>query len=250
MRDADPFRPVLEICVDTPDGLATAIAAGADRIELCADLGVGGLTPSPGLIAAAANAPVPVFAMIRPRAGDFIYGARDRAAMRGDIAAALQAGLAGIVVGASQPDRTLDCDVLQEMRVAAGGLGVTLHRAFDLAPDLDDALEAAIALGFDTILTSGGLTDAASGRDRLGSLVTRAGGRIAVMAGGGVTPANVGETLRRTGVPAVHASAKAAVDNDPALVRWGFCTARSFVTDGPTIQALRRAIVEAAPSMR
>lgn len=246
MRDPGPVRPCLEICVDTPDGLATAVSAGADRIELCAELGVGGLTPSPGLIAAAAKVPIPVFAMIRPRAGDFVYGPRDRAAMRADIAAVRGAGLAGVVFGASRPDRTLDIDVLREMREAAAGLGTTLHRAFDLAPDLDEALETAIALGFDIVLTSGGLADATTGRDRLRDLVSRADGRITIMAGSGITPANVGRTLRDTGVTAIHASAKVPVENDPALVRWGFCAERSFATDGTTIQALRDAIGMAA----
>ncbi|MDX7949665.1 copper homeostasis protein CutC [Lichenihabitans sp. Uapishka_5] len=232
----------LEICVDTAEGLAAAIRGGADRIELCADLGVGGLTPSPGLMASARAAPIPVYAMIRPRAGDFIYGTADIAVMLGDIAAARQAGLAGVVLGASRADRSVDIDTLGTLCRAAAGLGRTLHRAFDLTPDLDVALDAAIELGFERILTSGGATDAAAGRDRLAALVARAGSRITIMAGGGVTPATVGALLQETGVGEVHASAKTAVIQDADLVRWGFCPPTLFATDASIVAALRVAI--------
>ena len=147
--------PSLEVCVDTPEGLATAITAKVDRIELCADLGVGGLTPTPGMLAMAATAPMPVYAMIRPRQGDFVYGPEDRAVMLGDIAAVRQAGLAGVVLGASRRDRSLDEDTLAILCGAAEGLGTTLHRAFDLVPDPEAALATAIRLGFERILTSG-----------------------------------------------------------------------------------------------
>ena len=236
-------HPCLEICVDTPEGLATAIAARVDRIELCADLGVGGLTPSPGLIAMARAAPMPVHAMIRPRQGDFVYGPRDLNAMLGDIAAIRQAGLTGVVLGASRPDRSLDAETLGILCRAAAGLGTTLHRAFDLAPDRDAALALAIDLGVERILTSGGVSDAEGGRESLRDLVVAARGRIGIMAGGGVTPANVGALLRHTGVAEVHASAKAEVAQDPDLVRWGFAAARVFATDGATIAALRQAMM-------
>lgn len=242
-----PLR--LEICVDTPDGLATAVAAGADRIELCAHLGVGGLTPPPGLIAAARAAPMPVYAMIRPRQGDFVYGPRDLDAMLGDIAAVREAGLAGVVLGASRPDRSLDAATLATLRGAAQGLGTTLHRAFDLAPDRGAALELAVGLGFERILTSGGVSDAQGGRDQLRELVAAAQNRIAIMAGGGITPANVGDLLRRTGITEVHASAKTETIQDADLVRWGFAAARVHMTDRETILALRLALASASSAL-
>lgn len=232
----------LEVCVDTPEGLATAIAAKVDRIELCADLGVGGLTPTPGMMAMAAKAPMPVYAMIRPRQGDFVYGPDDLAVMLGDIAAVRRAGLAGVVLGASRRDRSLDQDILEILCRAAEGLGTTLHRAFDLVPDPEAALALAIRLGFERILTSGGVSDAHSGRQRLRKLVTSAGGRISIMGGGGVTPANVGDLLRATGISEVHASAKVEVPQDADLVDWGFAMPRLYATSRETILALRQAM--------
>ena len=243
MPDPALRKPCLEICVDTAEGLATALAEGADRIELCSDLGVGGLTPSPGLIAAAASASVPIYAMIRPRQGDFIYGARDLDVMLGDIAAVRRAGLAGVVLGASLPDCSLDAETLGTLCRAAAGLGTTLHRAFDLAPDRHAALETAISLGFERILTSGGVSDAEHGCETLRGLTTAARGRIAIMIGGGITPRNIGALLHRTGAQEAHSSAKAEVAQDPDLVRWGFAAARTFATDRDTILALRRGMM-------
>ncbi len=146
--------PLLEVCVGDPESLIAAIEGGADRIELCSALELGGLTPTPGLMALAARAPVPVYAMVRPRGGDFVFSSSEREAMRADIAGVRAAGLAGVVLGAS-PDGTLDGETLADLVQASAGLGTTLHRAFDLVPDIGDAVETAVALGFERILTSG-----------------------------------------------------------------------------------------------
>ncbi len=235
-------RIALEICVDTPDGLAAAIAAGADRVELCSGLDLGGLSPSPGLIRLASASPVPVYAMIRPRAGDFVFGAGDKAAMLAEIAAVREAGLAGVVLGASRPDLSLDEPMLAELRAAAHGLGSTLHRAFDLVPDMRAALEAAVRLGFERILTSGGALDAPSGAERLQELQGQAAGRISIMPGSGVRPDNVADLVRRTGVREVHASARRKVSSDLRLVRFGFASAQAAMTDIETIRALHDAL--------
>ena len=139
---------ILEVCVDDADGLAAAIAGGADRIELCSALGVGGLTPTRGFMQLAARSPIPVNAIIRPRIGGFVYSDDEAAIMIADIEAACEAGLAGVVVGASRSDGTLDRAVLERLIKAAATLDVTLHRAFDLVPDFDAAVEMAIDLGF------------------------------------------------------------------------------------------------------
>ncbi len=245
MPIANQTRACLEICVDTPDGLAAATAGGADRIELCANLSAGGLTPAPGLIAAAREAPIPTYAMIRPRQGDFVFSSADLRAMLGDIAAVKQAGLAGVVLGASRPNRSLDAAMLATLCEAAQGLGLTLHRAFDLVPDLNEALDIAIGLRFERILTSGGAVDASSGADRLRELVAKAQGRIAIMAGSGITPENVTALMRHTAVKEVHASAKKEQPQDPDLVRWGFITPPTFLTSGSTVAALQQAIRQA-----
>jgi copper homeostasis protein len=199
-------RPTLEVCVDTPKGLAAAVAGGADRIELCAALSLHGLTPSPGLMAQAARAACPVYAMVRPREGDFVYGAEDFDAMRADIDTVRAMGLAGIVIGANRPSGELDPEVLAALVDHADGLGVTLHRAFDLVPDFAAALETAIDLGFERILTSGGERSAPAGADRLAALVVQAAGRISIMAGGGLNADNVTDLIARTAVREVHGS--------------------------------------------
>jgi copper homeostasis protein len=201
-----PERPTLEVCVDTPTGLAAAVAGGADRIELCAALSLHGLTPAPGLMAQAARANCPVYAMIRSRQGDFVYGAEDFDAMRADIDAVRDFGLAGVVIGANRPSGELDAEMLAALIDHASGLGVTLHRAFDLVPDFAAALETAITLGFERILTSGGERSAPAGAATLAALVTRAAGRISIMAGSGLNADNVASLIARTGVREVHGS--------------------------------------------
>ncbi|PZR35688.1 copper homeostasis protein CutC [Caulobacter segnis] len=199
-------RVLLEVCVDTPAGLAAAIAGGADRIELCAGLTLQGLTPAPGLMALAAKSPIPVYPMIRPRNGDFYYDARDLDAMKRDIDAVRTYGLAGVSIGASRPDGELDLEVLGALVDHSQGLGMTLHRAFDLVEDQSAALEIAIEMGFERVLTSGGAISALAGAERIAALVAQANGRISVLAGAGVRVSNVADLVRRTGVREVHGS--------------------------------------------
>jgi copper homeostasis protein len=212
---------ILEICVDDLAGMEAAIAGGADRLELCAALGCGGLTPSMGLIVQAAEAPVPVHAMIRPRSGSFVFSEAEVRLMISDIAAARHAGLAGVVLGASLPDGRLDCDVLKQLIVASEGLEVTLHRAFDLVPNRLQALEEAEALGFRRILTSNGQKAAPAGIDAFKQLVSASRGRISIMPGGGVSVENL-HLFADLGIREFHASCSAPVAVAPNLVEFGF----------------------------
>ncbi|MFT4012544.1 MAG: copper homeostasis protein CutC [Paracoccus sp. (in: a-proteobacteria)] len=207
---------LLEICVDDPAGLAAAIQGGAQRIELCAALSAGGLTPSPGLIRLARQAPVPVLAMIRPRAGGFVYDAAEMRAALDDIAAIREAGLAGIVTGASHPDGRLDLENLARLRDAATGLEVVLHRAFDMTPDLDQALDQAAGLGLTRIMTAGGNLSAPADPVRaIARLALRAAGRIQIMAGGrSVTPETAGPLLR-AGADDLHAACAEILPDQP-----------------------------------
>lgn len=200
----------LEVCVDSAEGLEQAVAGGADRIEPCAALALGGLTPSAGLIAAAARCGVPVVAMIRPRAGGFVWSGAEVAMMDVEIAAVRAAGLAGVVLGASLPDGRLDVPVLQRLVTAACGMELVLHRCIDLAPDMEAALAEAVSLGFHRILTSGGAVTAEAGAARIASLLARAAGRITVMPGSGVTQANAGR-LKGLGSAEIHASCSGPV---------------------------------------
>ncbi|MEZ5668505.1 MAG: copper homeostasis protein CutC [Alphaproteobacteria bacterium] len=238
---------ILEICVDSADGLAAAIAGGADRIELCAALAVGGLTPPSSLIALARQAPVPVRMMIRPRDGNFRWTAAEVSQMQADVAEARVAGLEGVVVGASLADGSLDTACLAELLAARGALGATLHRAFDLVPDPHAALDQAAALGCDHILTSGQEVSVVDGAGLVADLVGRAAGRLVVMPGGGLAPDSIASLIRRTGARAVHASA--AVAGPPPSGKeadFGFVAPEGrMLTDAATVRALKQAVVAA-----
>ncbi len=234
---------LLEVCVDDPAGLAAAVEGGADRIELCAALDVGGLTPSPGLMALASRAPVPVYAMIRPRAGAFVFDGDEEAAMVADIEAALTAGLAGVVIGASRNDGCLDTAMLSRLKTVAGNAGVTLHRAFDLVPDMEHALKQAIDLGFERILTSGGQKTAIEGADMIARLNDRAGARIRIMPGSGLRPANI-ESMLQLGIGEVHASCRRSfvADRDDRATVFGFQPETRFATDIDLVRQMRASL--------
>lgn len=231
----------LEVCVDSAEGLAEAVAGGADRIELCAALALGGLTPSAGLIAAAARCGVPVVAMIRPRAGDFVWSEAEVGMMEAEIAAVRAAGLAGVVLGASCPDGRLDVPVLRRLVTASVGMELVLHRCIDLAPDMGEALEQAVVLGFHRILTSGGAVTAEAGAARITLLLARAAGRITVMPGSGITPANAG-LFKGLGIAEIHASCSVSIPVAGRGVEMGFAPPVLRRTDAEAVRALRRAL--------
>ena len=235
---------LVEICVDGPDGLAAAIGGGASRIELCSALVLGGLTPSPGLMGLAAKAPIPVYAMIRPRAGDFVFSPAELDQMRRDIDAVRDAGLAGVVLGASEPRGPLAAAVLARLVEHAAGLGTTLHRAFDAAPDPFAAIDIAATLGFERILTAGGTGPADDAAPRLADYVAHAGGRIAIMPGGGVRPGNVAQILAATDAREIHASCRVATRyEDEAAIRLGFASpAPAAITAPDEVRALVAAV--------
>ncbi len=192
-------------------------AAGRDAVELCSALSEGGLTPSVGLMRAAADLPVPVHAMIRPRGGLFHFASEDEAIMLADIAAARDAGLAGVVLGAQGADGSLEIDLLARLSDAANGMDRTLHRVIDVVPDPLAALEQAIALGFERVLTSGAKPEAPDGTGLIAKMVARANGRISVMPGCGLTPQNVGAVIAATGVREVHAACSRPAPGDRAF---------------------------------
>ncbi|MEP9400278.1 copper homeostasis protein CutC [Sphingomonas silueang] len=241
---------ILEICVDTLGGCEAAIAGGARRIELCSALSVGGLTPSSGLtrevVARAHAAGVRVHAMVRPRAGDFAYGAADVAMAHAESAALIADGIDGLVFGAVR-DSALDHEVLRDwtaaMRWQRQDIDLTLHRAVDLLDDPVAAVEPAIALGFDRILTSGGAVRAADGAGVIAAMVRAAAGRIAVMPGSGVRPANAARLLATTGAQEIHASASVPVATAGGRVRaLGFDGPARGETDRATVRALAEAV--------
>lgn len=231
----------LEVCVDTSAGLAEAITGGADRIELCAALALGGLTPSAGFMAEAAACGLPVMAMIRPRAGNFVFSDRELTQMEVDIATARAAGLAGVVLGASLPDGRLDLDMLRRLKSAAGPLDCTLHRAFDLVPDQAEALEQAVMLGFSRILTSGGEPTAEAGAERIADLLAQARGRISIMPGSGISSANAARFVAM-GAVELHASCARPFPTTGRAVELGFGPGAERHTDAAAVRALRHCL--------
>jgi copper homeostasis protein len=176
---------IFEICVDSIDGVRAAREAGAQRVELCANLIEGGTTPSRGMIRRARAVPgIAVNVIIRPRGGDFLYDADEFAVMETDVDTAKEEGADGVVIGLLQPDGTIDAARSRALIERARPLSVTFHRAFDMTPEPFAALDTLIGLGVDRVLTTGQEVSALEGLPLIVELVRRGGDRIIVMPGG------------------------------------------------------------------
>ncbi|WP_258067201.1 copper homeostasis protein CutC [Arthrobacter sp. GMC3] len=206
----------LEIAVQDVPGARLAAQYGADRIELCCALQMGGLTPSAGLLNSVhqAHPELPIHVLIRPRPGDYVYDADTVELMKAEIAACRDGGATGVVIGALTAAGAIDTDVTQALITAAHGLHITFHRAID---HLDDASAiAAVALladlGVNRILSSGGASRAGDGIQRLAAMHDAAQGRLSIMAGGGVDITDF-PTFFALGITNVHLSAKRVIDH-------------------------------------
>jgi copper homeostasis protein len=183
---------LLELSVESVDAAAAAERGGADRIEICADLSVGGLTPDAALIRAVRQQiQIPIFVMIRPRPGDFVYSSAEFAQVKKSIAAAKDSVASGLVFGLLKPDRTVDIDRTRELVELAQPLPVTFHRAFDACRDLSEALEDVVSSGASRILTSGGAASAPGAAADLANLVAAAGKRVTIVPGAGINAENI-----------------------------------------------------------
>ena len=197
---------LVEGCVESLADAQAAARGGADRLELCADLSVGGTTPSVDLIRAVkARVFIPVFVMARPRGGPFVYDAAEIDETHRDIDNAIAAGAGGVVVGPLTSEDEIDVATLRAFVARAGGVPVTFHRAFDAIADPARALETLIDAGVQRVLTAGGKGTALEGAGVLKSLVDQAGDRIAILAGGKVRGNNARELVARTRVRELHA---------------------------------------------
>ncbi|HXN51027.1 MAG TPA: copper homeostasis protein CutC [Candidatus Acidoferrum sp.] len=202
-----PSPYLLEISVETAEAAVAAERGGAQRIELCTELHLGGLTPGEELMRRVRElVRVPVFAMIRPRAGDFVYSPEEVAHMRRDIAAAKRLGMDGVVLGVLTTDRQVDVERTRGLVKIAQPLPVTFHRAFDDVADLDAALEAVIETGAARILTSGGAPTAPRGLGVLAELVAAACNRITIVPGSGVNALNILEVAQHTHAREFHSA--------------------------------------------
>ena len=226
----------LEICAASLASARAARAGGAHRIELCQHLEQGGTTPSYGLIRQVlAELRIPVFVLIRPRPGGFVYDAGELAAMRHDIAICRELGCAGVVLGVLDATGHVATAQCRELLAVAGPLPATFHRAFDACPDQFRALEDVVALGFQRVLTSGGEATAVAGQARLAALVRQAAGRLCIMPGAGITATNLPALRSATGAREFHASAKRTVPANPAD---GLFAAERLETDAALVAEL------------
>lgn len=241
------MRVTLEIAVSTPDEAVLAVRSGADRLELSAGLEVGGLTPSLGVFRRVKElASVPVWVLLRPRAGGFIYSEHEKESTLRDAESFLAAGADGLVFGALNSRGEVDETPCQRLVALASGRAA-FHRAFDFTSDQAEALDRLIALGFQRVLTSGGATTASNGAEAIAELVARANGRIEVLPGGGIRAENVAEILRVTSCNQVHAAARSArgdacLSRNPALAfAMGACAGSQVTTTHANlVAALRR----------
>lgn len=200
---------LLEVAASSLTSALAAQAGGAGRVELCGQLADGGVTPSYGLVAAARDRlQIPLYVLVRPRSGDFLYDEAEFELMQRDIEACVRLGCDGVVIGALDADAGVDLAGCRALVAAAGGLGVTFHRAFDAARDPARALEDVIALGCERVLTSGGHRSALDGATHIAALVQQAAGRVRIMAGAGIRPENVANVLARSRADELHASAR------------------------------------------
>ena len=199
---------LLECCVDSAASALEAAAGGADRLELCSNLVIGGTTPSPALLTQIKeHTYIPVYPLIRPRFGDFLYTAQEIKVMCEDIRLLKEYGADGFVIGALRLDGSLDTDALSDLINACGNLPLTLHRAFDMCSDAFSALKTAEVLGFSTILTSGQKNTCTEGIPLLKELC-QISGRIRIMAGAGVNAGVIRLLLEETSLTAFHMSGK------------------------------------------
>ncbi|KAK7792208.1 hypothetical protein R5R35_000490 [Gryllus longicercus] len=200
----------MEVCVDCVESAVNAAAGGANRIELCSALSEGGLTPTRGLLEIVKSCVcIPVFAMLRPRAGsDFMYSRLEVEVMKKDAKLLMDAGADGFVFGALDESGRIDEDVCRELLNVVSPLPVTFHRAFDVLVDPLEGLETLVRLGFTRILTSGQETSAEKGVGLIKSLISKSGNRIKIMPGAGITENNLANILNATGAIEFHASAR------------------------------------------
>lgn len=206
------MNKLLEIACDSVPSAINAQSAGADRIELCENLNEGGVTPSAAkLVLSKQQLRIPIFVLIRPRAGDFHYRPLEVATMLASIRLAKEQGADGVVSGALQANGTIDVTTTEKLIKAAAPLPFTFHRAFDRCVAPTKALETLIELGVQTILTSGQATTALEGKGLIQELVQQADGRIELMAGGGIRPNNIAELAAIKGLNAFHSSARTPI---------------------------------------
>lgn len=244
-----PFK--IEICVEGIDGLLAAQQAGADRVELCASLLEGGLTPSLGVVREALRVgTIPFHVIIRPRGGDFLYSELEFGSMLEDIKALRDMGVVGVVIGCLTPDGRIDEARTKALVDAARPMKVTCHRAFDMTRDYREAIEALIRAGVDRVLTSGQRDTAIEGIDILKDTAAIADGRIVIMACGALDADSIAQVRTATGVDEMHFAAlktiKSGMDfRNPHVGMGGTAIEREYEITLTDVEAVRKTIAAA-----
>lgn len=228
---------LLEVCCGDMDSVDAAWDGGADRVELCSALSEGGVTPSLAFFnqVKAKYPSLKCHILIRHRGGDFFFSDDETEIMCRDIDLFRQAGADGVVIGALNHDFTIDKMRCKMMIDRAGDMNVTFNRAFDLTPDMKQALEDVIDLGCSRVLTSGGAPDVFKGIDSLRDLNKLSFGRIIILAGCGVTPDNLLPVLTHTGIKEIHASARDYIQHTQLIPNTGV-----YMGEGDKQQASRK----------
>lgn len=204
----------LEVCCDSWQSAKVATESKVHRIELCAGIGEGGLTPSHGLIEMVVQKlAIQTHVLIRPRSGDFLYSTEEIELMEKDVAFCKQAGVDGVVLGFLKADGNIDKALTKRFAELAAPLKVTFHRAFDMCLDPLMALEVLKAIGIDYVLTSGQAATALEGSELISQLVKQADGKIKIMPGSGVRAHNLQDLINKTNAPAYHMSARIKTDS-------------------------------------
>jgi len=206
---------ILETCVDSVESAMEAVKGGANRLELCSNLIIGGTTPNINLFKLInEKTNIKINVLIRPRYGDFCYTENEFEIMKRDIQMFKKGGAYGIVIGILRPDGTLDIDKMKELIEEANGMHITLHRAFDVCKDPFATLEEVKKLGINSILTSGQKSKCTEGKKLLKELVEKAEDKIEILIGSGINSSNVEDIIRYTKSYAVHTSGKIEVESD------------------------------------
>ncbi len=212
----------LEICVDSVESSVNAEAGGADRLELCGALEIGGITPGPGTIQSVlSNVSIPVNVIIRPRGGDFLYSDHDFEVMRREIDFAGEAGAAGVVLGILTEEGRIDVERTAYLVECAASMPVTFHRAFDMASDALMAMEDIISAGATRLLTSGQANSAVAGSQLIRQLVDAAGERLIIMPGGGLNEENILKVASNTGASEFHLTGRKKTESYMKFHRHG-----------------------------
>lgn len=244
-----PFK--IEICVEGIDGLVAAQQAGADRVELCASLLEGGLTPSVGVVREALRvATIPFHVIVRPRGGDFLYSELEFRSMIEDVKVLRDMGVVGVVIGCLTPDGRIDEVRTRALVDVARPMKVTCHRAFDMTRDYREALETLIRTGVDRVLTSGQRDTAIEGSDILKDTIAIADGRIIIMACGALDAGNIAQVCTATGADEMHFAAlttiKSGMDfRNPHVGMGGTAIEREYEITLTDVDAVRATIAAA-----